>query len=97
MIHITDTQSLPQTSNLKYGNADDGNIVVFDITTATAPTVIAGAISIVSPNTTGTATVNFNPTTNWGTISAMAVVMPSIRDRVGNRLANIAVDEQDIT
>jgi hypothetical protein len=97
VIKITDTQSLPQTSNLKYGNDDDANIVVFNITTATAPTVIAGAISVVAPNTTGTATVNFNPTTNWGTISAMAVVMPSVRDRSGNRLANIAVDEQDIT
>ena len=97
VINITDTQSLPQINNLIYGNDDDANIAVLDISTPATPILIAGTIAITGPSTTGTATVSFYPTTNWGTVSALAVVMPSVRDRSGNRLANAFMDEQDIS
>ena len=97
VINIADTQSLPQTNNLIYGNDDDANIAVLDITTPATPTLIPGTIAITGPNTTGTATVSFYPTSNWGTVSALAVIMPSVRDRSGNRLANMYMDENDIS
>ena len=97
VITMTDTQSKPQTAALKYGTDPDANIAVLDVTTATAPTLIAGSIAIGTVNTTGTVTIAFTPATNWGTVSAAVVVMPSVRDKAGNRLATPYVSGYDIT
>ena len=94
---ITDTESGVATGVIREAADDDGSVLVLDNSTGSTPTRIPGVVTIGTPNATGSCTCTFNPSTNWGTVTAALVLNTYIRDRAGNRIAAPNISGHNIT
>lgn len=93
LLTITEAGLMDENS-IVYGNDDDATIAIYNVTTNTAITLVAGTIAYDST----AKTVTFTPTNNWTASDQLMVqVTTGLRDNAGNYLANTFIGHFSVT
>lgn len=93
LLTITET-NLMNEGTIVYGDSDGGTIAIYNVTTNTAVTLVAGTIVYDA----SAKTVTFTPTANWtASDKHMVVVTTGLADNAGNHLASTFIGHFSVT